>query len=363
MKFFILGVAFFLTILGSYTVHAAVSDSELEVQQNLLAQHFTAPDSQKKYIRFLYKNGEPYAAFSESETIRNQVGDARFGRGVRFPLHRMIPAKWSEGKNEAQIKAKLDEVASQDKDYALYCEFLKKFETEYSGVSEAAIRLTTEEIEKLLKNKKLRNTYESVAFFAPYLLQRAKQPEKALPLYFKLYFNDFHHYDGEYAESRIKEMLREEANKLYTQEVLLSSDATPEFTFIQKYRTRKPHLVIHCIKNMNDEKSEQHIPALFEALKSPDFGVQILAIKMLREHYKKELPQYANKVRALLKSTNYVHQALGTVLVSDALPPEESMNILARMYQSKVILIKTDAIQAIMMLPPEVGQEILKRAQ
>ena len=327
----------------SLFLSAAEKKNRLLELRNETAKSCFKPTPYLKLAKYHFERGNKIQAFYICEYYRRAFGDKQFDKV--FP-------KTARIKLDASPQFKTEE---EMKKYALthpdsYESFLNKWEKKI-GKQE----LTPKQNQQFLKEAfaKFPNKLEPTAYAAQYYFKALKDWKKALPLYLSLYFNDPHFYDGEFAESRIREISRKYKAEWY--KTRRKQYPNPEQFVLHE---KNPRVLDLFIKEVREKWDPSMIPALFLLFLNDDPTVQANVLHLLMDHPKACLSQ-KEKIKSLLKSDDYVIRAMAGCLVAKCFPPSD-YDLLKEGLNSGVDLIQLDIIQTFLYMGGKDGKKFLK---
>lgn len=279
-------------------VRADGSVAEIAALRREIAVHWSDPEPHLKLAKIHRDAGNRLLAFYMSEHVRHVIApesvfNPAFARVFLSDLPADDPARARDlAAWQAKINPALDQPAVAA---ALVDEALKALPDE--GVLHAMKALFLADAGDL---KAAEASFARAVELSPnavmvqgaagsFFLHVRHDPGRALEHYLSAYFLDPHFYDGEYAESRIRELAWERAGKTVTK---AGADLDPLLS------SEDPCIVTRAMTAMGMTWKPRHVPALVALLAHDDVNVRAAALAVLEAQPSLMSPEQVDQLLA-----------------------------------------------------------------
>ncbi len=188
------------------------------------------------------------------------------------------------------------------------------------------------------------------AFVGSFFDKVLKKTEKALSYYLSAYFIDPHAYDGEYAESRIRSMALELAEK----DVARKLNNRIPLESIAK--NENPVIAGVALSKMEEDWDKKYISTLVNLMGHDDPTIRAEATDLLKNKTGKEFDE---QLKNLLKDSDLRKRDLAAYIAVNHWK-KDSHELMQKWLNEDVQLIRFDAISALMIDGGEEGKKVVK---
>ena len=307
--------------------------------RNDTAIRYTVPEPHLKLARYHYDVGNRLQGFYIAEKARRMFGDEEF-----------TPA--------------FHEVAALRLDYSTITN--KTELTQYCREHPNSVEARLLAVDKVLRERpKAEESVQALekilaefpqhvgpkAMAAWYFLKTKRDYERALALYLDLYFFDPHHYDGEYAEFRIKQIVSDQKQSWW--KVRNKSGARLE-DWVSK--EMNPRVLDNFIQESRANWKAALVPVMMALLDNDDPDIQSGALHTLLAH-PRDVPEV--EIVGMLKGEDLIKRGMSAFLVVKCLT-EIEYPMLQDNLESSIELVQIDTIQALAGMGGVEGLRFLK---
>lgn len=184
-----------------------------------------------------------------------------------------------------------------------------------------------------------------------FFLKVLKDREKALKYYLNAYFLDPHFYDTEYAESRIRDLAWELAEAQFTQRIDSGE------TVVELLADSHPVILEMALEKAKESWRQEYMDAVVRLLAHDDIAVRWKATELLLEVADKD---FDDTLRGLLEGPDGRVRGLACYLATK-LWGKEGVVITAQRLQSPIVLVRFDAISALILHGGPEGMQVLRQ--
>lgn len=319
---------------------AEVASASARAQlRNDTAIRYTVPGPHLKLARYHYDVGNKLQGFYIAEKARRMFGDEEF-----TPAFHEVAA----------LRLDYSSITNQT-ELAPYCR-------EHPDSIEARLLAVDKMLKERPKAKESVQALEKLlaefpqhvgprAMAAWYFLKTKRDYEKALALYLDLYFFNPHHYDGEYAEFRIKQIVSDQKQSWW--KVRNKSGAHLKDWVSSEMN---PRVLDKFIQESRADWKAALVPVMMALLDNDDPDIQSGALHTLLAH-PRDVPEV--EIVAMLKEQDLIKRGMSAFLVVKCLP-ETEFTMLQDNLESSIELVQIDTIQALAGLGGVEGLRYLK---